>query len=305
MSSRQLAELHGETASQQTLTKYGSVLRAARDNGHVEQAGTTPVAWQQPPAIVYRITDAGREALAAASAPPKTMARYEWAAEAADRYQAGESMRALCAAYRVSVPTVRDVLLAAGITPRTRVPRRRRAELDREAIVTAYKAGTPIDRIRRDHHAHWSTIRLVLADAGIEIGPRGRFDKAFLGWWAPAALQGRLQALAERRGITKTEALNEALTGYLDREEAGTASGTGETEMITYYLEVEAPSIGSLNDKLRQLGIDLGVSQAGRLGYEVHYWHDRARAQEAASQLVAGGYPARVESRNAKAACND
>jgi hypothetical protein len=49
-------------------------------------------------------------------------------------------------------------------------------------------------------------------------GKRGG-DKALLGWWAPSSLRQRLEALVKRQGITKTEALNEALTDYLDRIE--------------------------------------------------------------------------------------
>jgi hypothetical protein len=49
--------------------------------------------------------------------------------------------------------------------------------------------------------------------------PNQRDDgKVFLGWWAPSAVRERLEALAARRGITKTDALNEAVTGYLDAQ---------------------------------------------------------------------------------------
>lgn len=55
--------------------------------------------------------------------------------------------------------------------------------------------------------------------------PNQRDDgKAFLGWWAPSAVRDRLEALTARRGITKTDALNEAVTGYLDAQEAHVAS---------------------------------------------------------------------------------
>lgn len=65
----------------------------------------------------------------------------------------------------------------------------------------------------------------------------------------------------------------------------------------TYYLEVEAPSIGALNDALRQAGIRTEAQHGGRLGFEVHYWITRADAEYVAGQLAAAGYPARVETR--------
>jgi hypothetical protein len=61
--------------------------------------------------------------------------------------------------------------------------------------------------------------------------PNQRGDgKAFLGWWALSAVVERLEALAERRGITKTDALNEAVTGYLDQQEAPAAPVKEDSE---------------------------------------------------------------------------
>jgi hypothetical protein len=175
LSSRQLAELHGENAGQRTLTKYGSVLRDARDSGYAEQAGTTPAAWQQPRQIVYRITDAGREALARAQATVPG----EEDEEIAGAYRAGDGVPAIAAARGISPYKVREALRRQQVPLRTRGDAVRariagaHAELDRDAIVAAYKAGMPVDRIRREHRAQWYTIRQVLADAGIETGPRG------------------------------------------------------------------------------------------------------------------------------------
>lgn len=62
LSTPQLVALLGERIQdhQQALTKYGEVLRFRESAGHVERAGETEGSWQQGPAVIWRITSAGR-----------------------------------------------------------------------------------------------------------------------------------------------------------------------------------------------------------------------------------------------------
>jgi hypothetical protein len=68
--------------------------------------------------------------------------------------------------------------------------------------------------------------------------------------------------------------------------------------MVNWYLEVKADSIGPLNDVLAEHGYGT-ANPGGRLGFEVHYWTDRERAQAAADTLTARGYLVRAEATRA------
>jgi hypothetical protein len=50
-------------------------------------------------------------------------------------------------------------------------------------------------------------------------------DKVNLGWWAPSAFAARIRTAAARRGITVTDALDEAARNWLAENET-----TGETD---------------------------------------------------------------------------
>ena len=161
LTSRQLAGLHGSGTGQRMLTRYGTALRTLRNAGHVIPAGTMPSGRQNTPAIVYQITDAGREYLATLEAPkPKPperqRAEYPWAEDAARRNHAGESVNALRQDYKVAAATVQRALERRGVPVLQHVERPRRhpqpewaAEAaqryrngePRSALCAAYKAG--------------------------------------------------------------------------------------------------------------------------------------------------------------------
>jgi DNA-binding PadR family transcriptional regulator len=148
--SRQLAEQHGEDTGQQMLTRYGGALRALRDAGYARAARTVPSGRQNTPAIVYQITSAGREHLAAIEAPQpeppeRRRAEYPWAADAARRYQGGESARALARDFHVSPGTVQRVLERCGVQIQQRVGRPRRHPRPEWAAEAArrYRGGEP------------------------------------------------------------------------------------------------------------------------------------------------------------------
>jgi hypothetical protein len=118
--SRQLAELDGSGTGQRMLTRYGDALRALRDAGRVTAAGAIPSGRRNTLAIIYQVTDAGREYLAALEAPApgppeRRRPEYPWAQEAARRNRAGESVTALGREYKVCAGTVRRALERRGI----------------------------------------------------------------------------------------------------------------------------------------------------------------------------------------------
>lgn len=73
-----VAEL-GEAAEPRALSWYGSILRSYAKKGHVEEAGRTPGGWQRCPAVIWRLTDKGREMLAYIDAEPNRQAAFEQA----------------------------------------------------------------------------------------------------------------------------------------------------------------------------------------------------------------------------------
>ena len=59
---------------QRALTAYGQVLREHARHGRVSRAGRTAGAWQQGPAVLWRITESGRAWLAVQEARPALLA---------------------------------------------------------------------------------------------------------------------------------------------------------------------------------------------------------------------------------------
>lgn len=73
-----VAELaEGVEPKQRALCWYGGILRNHVKMGHVEQVGKTPGGWQRRPAIVWAITEGGRELLAYIDDAPARDAAYQ------------------------------------------------------------------------------------------------------------------------------------------------------------------------------------------------------------------------------------
>jgi len=179
LTSRQLAERHGEDTGQAMLTRYGQVLRSLRDAGHARAAGTVPSGRRNSLAVIYQITGAGREHLAATAAPrpqpaPHGRAAYPWAAEAARRHQAGESPWALARDYRVSPGTVRRALERAGVPVRQRVERPRRHPSPGWAAEAArrYRHGEPRSALCAAYQVSDRAMIRVLTAEGIILRSR-------------------------------------------------------------------------------------------------------------------------------------
>lgn len=79
---RLLAE--GISPNLTALSWYGQILRRFEEKGLAVRAGKTPGGWQQPPAVTWRITDAGRQWIADRDAAPAMIAAAKSEAERAE-----------------------------------------------------------------------------------------------------------------------------------------------------------------------------------------------------------------------------
>jgi hypothetical protein len=125
MSCTEIIKADGGTPTAGMQCKYGELLRTALDLGYVtrfsehriDDRGYRRITW------IWQITQEGRAALAADSAPrpqpksePSTKGKYAWVADAARRHHNGETIDALAQSLGVHRRTVRHALEAAGHT---------------------------------------------------------------------------------------------------------------------------------------------------------------------------------------------
>ncbi len=185
--SRQLAELHGQDTGQPVMSRYGAALRVLRDAGYAAAAGTAPSGPRNTPAVVHRITGAGRRHLAAAGAPrPEPPARqypqYPWEADAERRYLAGEQPGALVRDYGVRYEAVRRVLERRGVQIRDPVPRPHRHPRPGWAAEAArrYRSGETRMSLCAAYKVSDSEMTRILQGEGVVLRTKGEARRLFV-----------------------------------------------------------------------------------------------------------------------------
>lgn len=93
------------------------------------------------------------------------------AAEVARRYEAGETIDELAAAFGVSITPIRRAIAEAGVPFRRRSHRAR--EVDVNELVRSYEAGGVLDDLAERFGLSRNAIRRRLVAAGVELRPRG------------------------------------------------------------------------------------------------------------------------------------
>lgn len=182
MTARLLAEADGAAADQRVLTEYGQHLRALRDDGWVRLHERIPGACRRAPSLSYVITEAARQLMqqaAEAAARPRPPGLppgvHAWDAEAAARYRAGETARALAAGLGANPGTVIRSLRRQGVPVRVGAPPRPRKPPPEWAAEAArrYRAGETRQALARVFKAGDRRLKAVLLAQGAELRGRG------------------------------------------------------------------------------------------------------------------------------------
>ena len=93
------------------------------------------------------------------------------------RYQAGETIDELAAAFDVSITPVRRALVEAGVPFRRRSWRPVPLELESEELVARYDAGESAASLARAAGVSVHTVHRRLREAGVTLRPKGRGNR--------------------------------------------------------------------------------------------------------------------------------